>query len=112
MDVVFIILSLLLNGLLIGALGRLLLPGADPIGIPATIGVGIVAAVGGSAIAYLLFRDAEWTSLLFSVLFAVMIVYALRGLRGGRDERVSLDADAPPGAEPESTEPPRSNPPQ
>ena len=89
---------------MIGAIGRLLLPGPDPIGIPATIGVGIVAALAGTAVSYLLFRDAEWTGLLFSVLFAVMLVYALRGLRGGSDERVSLDADELPGAEPEPPE--------
>jgi uncharacterized membrane protein YeaQ/YmgE (transglycosylase-associated protein family) len=104
MEVIFFVISVLLNGLLIGAIGRLLLPGPDPIGLPATIGVGIAASLGGGVVAYLLFRDAEWTALLFSVVFAVMIVYALRSLRGGSDERVSLDADELPGAEPEPPE--------
>jgi uncharacterized membrane protein YeaQ/YmgE (transglycosylase-associated protein family) len=94
MEVLFFILSVLLNGLLIGALGRLLLPGPDPMGLPATIGVGIVASLAGGVVAYMLFRDAEWTALVFSVLFAVIIVYALRGLRGGRDDRVSLDQES------------------
>lgn len=93
MEILFFVLSLLINGLLIGAVGRLVVPGPDPIGLPATIGVGIVGAFAGGLVAYLLFPDAEWTALPLSVLFAAIVVYALRGLRGGRDERVSLDRE-------------------
>ena len=40
----------ILTGLVIGALGRLVVPGRNPIGCPLTILVGIVGAVSGLAI--------------------------------------------------------------
>ncbi|MYW66443.1 GlsB/YeaQ/YmgE family stress response membrane protein [Streptomyces sp. SID8379] len=45
------ILSAIVIGIVIGVLGRLVLPGRQRIGILATIVVGIVAALLGSAIA-------------------------------------------------------------
>ncbi|MER5944461.1 GlsB/YeaQ/YmgE family stress response membrane protein [Streptomyces sp. NPDC046716] len=45
------ILSAIVIGIIIGVLGRLVLPGRQRIGILATIAVGIVAALLGSAIA-------------------------------------------------------------
>ncbi|MFD8569867.1 GlsB/YeaQ/YmgE family stress response membrane protein [Streptomyces sp. NPDC057694] len=45
------IVSAIVIGIIIGVLGRLVLPGRQRIGILATIAVGIVAALLGSAIA-------------------------------------------------------------
>ncbi|WP_128377802.1 GlsB/YeaQ/YmgE family stress response membrane protein [Streptomyces cavernae] len=45
------VFSAVLIGIVIGVLGRLALPGRQRIGILATIGVGIVAALLGSALA-------------------------------------------------------------
>ena len=44
------ILSLILTGLIIGALGRLAIPGPNPMGILMTIVVGIGGALGGGLI--------------------------------------------------------------
>ena len=41
------IITAIIIGAIIGALGRLVLPGRQPIGILLTIGVGIVAAIIG-----------------------------------------------------------------
>ncbi|HEX2315315.1 MAG TPA: GlsB/YeaQ/YmgE family stress response membrane protein [Thermomonospora sp.] len=45
------IITAIIIGAIIGALGRLVLPGRQPIGILLTIGVGIVAALVGTALA-------------------------------------------------------------
>ncbi|MDQ0604043.1 putative membrane protein YeaQ/YmgE (transglycosylase-associated protein family) [Streptomyces canus] len=45
------IISAIVIGIVIGVLGRLVIPGRQRIGILLTIGVGIVAALLGSAIA-------------------------------------------------------------
>ncbi len=94
MDVLVFIVSVLVNGLIIGGLGRLLLPGRDPIGIPATIAVGIAAAALGGLVAYLLAdEESGWIGLPLAIAFAVAIVWLLRRTRGGGDERVRLNAD-------------------
>jgi len=93
-DVVVVIISIVVNGLIIGAIGRLLLPGRDPIGLPQTIGIGILASVLGSLIAYAtLDEDLAWVGLPIAIAFAVLFVWLLRRARGGGDERVTLDPD-------------------
>ena len=49
-----IIISLLVSGLIIGALARLALPGPDPMGILATIGLGLGGSFIGGVVAYIL----------------------------------------------------------
>lgn len=94
MEIVVFVISVLVNGLIIGGLGRLLLPGRDPIGIPATIAVGIAAAALGGLVAYLVAdEESAWIGLPLAIAFAVAIVWLLRRTRSGGDERVSLDAD-------------------
>ena len=88
------IISVLVNGLIVGALGRLFLPGRDPIGLPMTIAVGVVASVLGGLIAYAVAdEDSSWIGLPISIAIAVAIVWLLRRMGRGRDERVSLDPD-------------------
>ncbi len=54
------ILGLILVGLIAGALARLLVPGRDPMGIGATILLGIVGSFIGGFLADVLFRsDSE-----------------------------------------------------
>ncbi len=54
------ILGLIVVGLIAGALARLLVPGRDPMGIGATIVLGIVGSFVGGFLADALFRnDAE-----------------------------------------------------
>ncbi|HEX6595749.1 MAG TPA: GlsB/YeaQ/YmgE family stress response membrane protein [Acidimicrobiales bacterium] len=53
------ILGLIIVGLIAGALARLLVPGRDPMGIGATIVLGIVGSFIGGFLADVLFRSAE-----------------------------------------------------
>jgi uncharacterized membrane protein YeaQ/YmgE (transglycosylase-associated protein family) len=78
------IIGAIIIGLIIGALGRLILPGKQDIPIWLTIIVGIVAALIGSAIVGPL-RDTDgidWVELLVQVLLAAVGVYAVAALRG------------------------------
>ena len=55
-----LIVSLLIVGLVAGALARLLIPGRQDISIPATIAVGIVGSFVGGFLGYALFHhDAQ-----------------------------------------------------
>jgi uncharacterized membrane protein YeaQ/YmgE (transglycosylase-associated protein family) len=72
-DVVYLVIV----GLVIGALGRLAVPGKDPMPIWVTILVGLVGAFAGGAIAVMLGLDAGWIFIL-SVLVATLIVIAYR----------------------------------
>jgi uncharacterized membrane protein YeaQ/YmgE (transglycosylase-associated protein family) len=49
--VILLIIGLLIGGLIIGALGRLVVPGPNPIGIWATIGIGILGSFLGGLVA-------------------------------------------------------------
>ena len=51
------ILGLLIVGLIAGALARFLVPGRDPMGIGATIALGILGSFVGGFLADVLFRD-------------------------------------------------------
>ena len=51
------ILGLIIVGLIAGALARFLVPGRDPMGIGATIVLGILGSFVGGFLADLLFRD-------------------------------------------------------
>ncbi len=78
------IIGAIIIGLIIGALGRLIVPGKQNIPIWLTILVGIVAALIGSFIVGSL-RDTDgidWVELLVQVLLAAVGVYAVAALRG------------------------------
>lgn len=50
MSLISWVISLVVVGLVIGALGRLVIPGRNNVSIPATIGIGIVGSLVGAAI--------------------------------------------------------------
>ncbi len=81
------IVSWLVIGLVAGAIGRLLLPGRDPMGCIGTIAVGILGSFAGGALASLLF-DHELvlrpSGLVGSVIGAMVLLLVLRLLRGPR----------------------------
>jgi uncharacterized membrane protein YeaQ/YmgE (transglycosylase-associated protein family) len=81
MDVILFIIGLLLTGLVVGALGRLLLPGRDPMSIFQTIMLGIAASLVAGLIAYYAFDEKEGPGFLFSVLCAIGLVFLVRKLR-------------------------------
>jgi uncharacterized membrane protein YeaQ/YmgE (transglycosylase-associated protein family) len=82
MSVVVYLIALVLGGLIVGALGRLALPGKDPLSIPATIGIGLLGSFLAGMVSWAVFgRDIAGIAI--SVLFATGIVYLIRRSRGG-----------------------------
>ena len=70
------ILFLAFWGLIVGALARLALPGPDPMGILATIGLGLAGSFVGGIVAWALGGHAA--GLIFSVLGAMLLLYLHR----------------------------------
>ena len=76
------IIGWLIAGLIIGAIARLLVPGRQPIGLLGTMLLGIVGALLGGGIAYLIWRDPgdpfsryAWPGYLLSILGAVVVLW-------------------------------------
>jgi uncharacterized membrane protein YeaQ/YmgE (transglycosylase-associated protein family) len=76
MDVVAAILGLALGGLVIGALGRLAVPGPDPMPIWTTILLGVVGAIVGGGAGYALVGRAGY--FLGAIIFAALLVIGYR----------------------------------
>lgn len=68
------ILLLVISGLIVGALGRLAIPGRNPMSIPMTILVGIGGSLLGGFIGRALF-DRDEPGLILSVICAAAIVW-------------------------------------
>ena len=85
------IITAIVIGAIIGALGRLLLPGRQPIGVILTVIVGIVAAIIGTAIAQSVGVDTtagiDWIELVFQVGLAMIGVSVVAALRARRKHR-------------------------
>jgi uncharacterized membrane protein YeaQ/YmgE (transglycosylase-associated protein family) len=67
----------ILAGLIVGALGRLLHPGHDPIGFLMTMAVGIVAMLIAAAI------SSGWLAFIIGVIIAVLLVALISRFSGG-----------------------------
>jgi uncharacterized membrane protein YeaQ/YmgE (transglycosylase-associated protein family) len=74
--VLVLLIYLAVSGLIIGALARLALPGPDPMGIFATIGLGLVGSFLGGLLAGLLWHRAA--GFIVSVLCSILILYVYR----------------------------------
>ncbi|HZR94437.1 MAG TPA: GlsB/YeaQ/YmgE family stress response membrane protein [Gaiellaceae bacterium] len=70
------IIALAISGLVIGALARLALPGPDPMGILATIGLGLAGSLVGGIVAHLLFGATG--GFIFALLGAILLLYLYR----------------------------------
>ncbi|MBA3420853.1 MAG: GlsB/YeaQ/YmgE family stress response membrane protein [Thermoleophilaceae bacterium] len=82
MDLVAYLIVLAVVGLVVGALGRLALPGPDPLSVTQTILVGLAGSFLAGLVTWLLLgRNVGGIAL--SVLFATGIVYLVRRSRGG-----------------------------
>ncbi len=79
---ILFILGLLLTGLVVGALGRLAIPGPNPMTIGMTILIGIGGAFLGGLVGGLLFNRPG--GLLLAVLGAALIVWLVERNRAGR----------------------------
>jgi uncharacterized membrane protein YeaQ/YmgE (transglycosylase-associated protein family) len=74
--VIGLIIGLAISGLIIGALARLALPGPDPMGILATIGLGLAGSFLGGLIAGLLWSRSA--GFVFSLIGAIVLLYLYR----------------------------------
>lgn len=83
------IITAILIGIVVGALGRLVVPGRQSIGVLVTIVVGIVSALVGTAIARALgiptaTGGIDWMELLVQVIVAALGVALVASLMGRR----------------------------
>jgi uncharacterized membrane protein YeaQ/YmgE (transglycosylase-associated protein family) len=74
--VIALLVFLAVWGLVVGALARLALPGPDPMGVFATIGLGLAGSFIGGLIAGLLWARAA--GFVFSILGAILLLYLYR----------------------------------
>jgi uncharacterized membrane protein YeaQ/YmgE (transglycosylase-associated protein family) len=82
MSFIGVLISLFISGLFVGALGRLALPGRDPMTIWQTVLVGVAGSLIGGLVGYAV-GAAGWAIVTFEVLGATAIVYFIRRSRGG-----------------------------
>jgi uncharacterized membrane protein YeaQ/YmgE (transglycosylase-associated protein family) len=78
-----IIILFAVQGLIIGALARLALPGRDPMSIWATMGIGMLASFVAGLVVYALTDGKEAPGFLSAFVVALAIVYVVRKRRGG-----------------------------
>jgi uncharacterized membrane protein YeaQ/YmgE (transglycosylase-associated protein family) len=83
MSVIVYLIVLALSGLIVGALGRLALPGPDPMSIGRTILIGIAGSFLAGLVGWLVFGGRNGGGILLSVVFSAAIVYFIRRSRGG-----------------------------
>ena len=82
MDVILYLIVLAVGGLFVGGLGRLALPGPDPMSLGQTMLVGIGGSFAAGIVYWVLFGRGGG-GILLSVVFSTLIVYLIRRSRGG-----------------------------
>jgi uncharacterized membrane protein YeaQ/YmgE (transglycosylase-associated protein family) len=82
MSLILFIVLLAFTGLIVGGLGRLALPGPDPMGLWATIGLGLLASLIAGLLMAALTGDRNGGSFIVSVIVATLLVYLVRRSRG------------------------------
>jgi uncharacterized membrane protein YeaQ/YmgE (transglycosylase-associated protein family) len=88
MHIIGLIITLIIVGLIAGALARLLVPGKDPMGIGATILLGIVGSFVGGFLGYVIFhKDAsdgffQPSGLIGSIIGAIIALLVYRAVSG------------------------------
>ena len=85
MSVILYLILLLVSGLVVGGLGRLAIPGPDPMSIPQTILIGIAGSFLAGLVYWAIF-GRNGGGLILAVAFAAGIVYLIRRSRGQRVE--------------------------
>jgi len=77
------ILSWIIVGLIAGALARLIMPGRDPMGMVATIVLGIIGSLVGGFVSMAIWRNNDSSAfqgsgLLLSILGAIVVLWIWR----------------------------------
>lgn len=72
------VLGVLLMGLIVGAIGRLLIPGPNPMGILATVAVGVAGSILGGIVGRILFGSSGF---LLAIAGAALIVWLVERAR-------------------------------
>jgi uncharacterized membrane protein YeaQ/YmgE (transglycosylase-associated protein family) len=81
------ILGYIVVGLVVGILARFLLPGRDPMGLIATIIVGILGAVIGGWAAGAIFSDTAGVDWIASIIVAIVLLLIWRAVTSRSDVR-------------------------
>jgi uncharacterized membrane protein YeaQ/YmgE (transglycosylase-associated protein family) len=93
MSLLTYLLLLVVTGLIVGGLGRLALPGRDPMSVPQTIAIGLAGSLVAGLIAYAL-GDRDGVGLLPAILVSTGLVYLVRRSRGGTFTRPAQEPPA------------------
>ena len=74
----FWLISVVISGLIVGALGRLAIPGPNPMSIGRTILIGIAGSLVGGLIGAAIFGSESAAIIIFQVLVAAGIIYFMQ----------------------------------
>lgn len=83
------IIAWLLIGLVAGLLARLLVPGRDPMGLFATLALGLVGSLVGAFLANALLGDNDGVGLIGSTIGAVLVLLVWNAVTGRRRRGMS-----------------------
>jgi uncharacterized membrane protein YeaQ/YmgE (transglycosylase-associated protein family) len=83
------ILLYVLVGLVVGLVARLLLPGRDPIGIVATIVLGVVGALIGGWLFGAVFEETEGVDWIGAIVVSMLLLFLYRKFAGGTRARAT-----------------------
>jgi len=83
------IIAWLVIGLLAGALARLIVPGRDPMGLLATLALGLVGSVVGAFLASAFFDDTDGVGLFGSTAGAVIVLLVWHAFTRSRRRGIS-----------------------
>lgn len=78
------IFGYIIVGLIVGALARLLMPGKDPIGVIATIAIGVIGAIVGGYVWRAVFGDSGGVEWIGSILVAMALLFVYRQMTYGK----------------------------
>ena len=87
------IVAVFFEGLFVGAIARLLLPGPDPMGIAFTATVGVFGSFVGGMFAWFVFGHHGWglgIAFVIAVLFTMLFLWLLRFMRSGGGSRRTM----------------------
>jgi uncharacterized membrane protein YeaQ/YmgE (transglycosylase-associated protein family) len=88
------IIAMVIIGVIAGYLGRLLVPGPDPMSVPATIVLGVIGSFVGGFLGYVLFNKdfddgaLQPSGIVGAIIGTVLVLLAYRTFGRGRTARI------------------------